>query len=143
MEARQPASREDGCAAARMIYCACCGSGMYSAYSVNKERRYRYYVCYRSQQKLEDYCTSRAVAAPSVEEAVVQSIRRVGVQPDVLAETARVARQQLAEIGRPHFFRKSLSFPFIVSRRRRTTAFTPVDLREIGGRDLCWSALIH
>ena len=81
-----------------LIYCSCCGSGMYSTYSANKERRYRYYVCYRSQQKLEGYCTSRAVSAPSVEEAVVESIRRVGVHPDVLAETARLARQQLAEM---------------------------------------------
>ena len=81
-----------------LIYCSCCGSGMYSTYSANKERRYRYYVCYRSQQKLEGYCTSRAVSAPSVEEAVVESIRRVGVQPDVLAETARLARQQVAEM---------------------------------------------
>jgi site-specific DNA recombinase len=81
-----------------LIYCSCCGSGMYSTYSANKERRYRYYVCYRSQQKLEGYCTSRAVSAPSVEEAVVESIRRVGVHPDVLAETVRLARQQLAEI---------------------------------------------
>ncbi|MBM3740765.1 MAG: recombinase family protein [Acidobacteria bacterium] len=81
-----------------LIYCSCCGSGMYSTYSANKERRYRYYVCYRSQQKLEGYCTSRSVSAPSVEEAVVESIRRVGVHPDVLAETARAARQRLAEI---------------------------------------------
>jgi site-specific DNA recombinase len=81
-----------------LIYCSCCGSGMYSTYSANKERRYRYYVCYRSQQKLEGYCTSRAVSAPSVEEAVVESIRRVGVHPDILAETTRLARQQLAEM---------------------------------------------
>jgi site-specific DNA recombinase len=80
-----------------MIYCSCCGSGMYSTYSASKQRRYRYYVCYRSQQKLEGYCTSRAVSAPSVEDAVVESIRRVGVHPDVLAETARIARQQLTE----------------------------------------------
>jgi len=59
-----------------LIYCYCCGSGMYSTYPTNKERRYRYYVCYRSQQKLEGYCTSRSVSAPSVEEAVVESIRR-------------------------------------------------------------------
>ena len=72
-----------------MIYCSCCGSGMYSTYSANKERRYRYYVCYRSQQKIEGYCTSRSVSAPLVEDAVVESIRRVGVHPDVLAETAR------------------------------------------------------
>src|ERR1700730_2730759 len=71
---------------------------MYSTYSASKQRQYRYYVCYRSQQKLEGYCTSRAVSAPSVEEAVVESIRRVGVDPDVLAETARTARQRLAEI---------------------------------------------
>ena len=38
------------------------------------------------------------MSAPSVEEAVVESIRRVGVHPDVLAETAAVARQRLAEI---------------------------------------------
>src|ERR1700730_7523436 len=72
----------------RRSYCSCCGSGMYSTYSANKQRRYRYYVCYRSQQKLEGYCTTRAVSAPSVEEAVVESIRRVGVDSDVLAETA-------------------------------------------------------
>lgn len=80
-----------------MIYCSCCGSGMYSTYSATKERRYRYYVCYRSQQKLEGYCTSRAVSAPPVEEAVVESIRRVGIHPDVLAETVHVARERLAE----------------------------------------------
>jgi site-specific DNA recombinase len=81
-----------------MIYCSCCGSGMYSTYSANKERRYRYYVCYRSQQKIEGYCTARSVSAPLVEDAVVESIRRVGVHPDVLAETAVAARQRLAEI---------------------------------------------
>jgi len=81
-----------------MIYCSCCGSGMYSTYSSNGERRYRYYVCHRSQQKIEGYCTSRAVSAPSVENAVVESIRRIGVHPEVLAETARSARVRLAEI---------------------------------------------
>ena len=80
-----------------MIYCSCCGSGMYSTYSANKERRYRYYLCYRAQQKLEGYCTSRSVSAPAVEDAVVESIRRVGIHPEVLAETTRVARQRIIE----------------------------------------------
>ena len=80
-----------------IIYCSCCGSGMYSTYSASKQRRYRYYVCYRSQQKLEGYCTTRAVSAPSVEDAVVEGIQRVGVNPEVLAETVRVARQRLSE----------------------------------------------
>jgi site-specific DNA recombinase len=54
-------------------------------------------VCYRSQQKLEGYCTTRAVSAPSVEDAVVEGIQRVGVNPEVLAETVRIARQRLLE----------------------------------------------
>ena len=82
-----------------MLYCSCCGSGMYSTYSASGERRYRYYVCYRSQQKLEGYCNSRSVSAPAVEDAVVESIRRVGVHPEVLAETTRLARQRLAEMA--------------------------------------------
>jgi site-specific DNA recombinase len=81
-----------------MIYCSCCGGGMYSTYSQNRERRYRYYVCYRSQQKVEGYCNTRSVSAPAVEDAVLESIRRIGVHPDVLAETARLARQRIAEI---------------------------------------------
>ncbi len=39
------------------------------------------------------------MSAPSVEDAVVESIRRVGVHPDVLAETVRLTRQRLAEIA--------------------------------------------
>jgi site-specific DNA recombinase len=80
-----------------MIYCSCCGSGMYSTYSANKNRRYRYYVCYRSQQRIDGYCTSRAVSASSVEDAVVESLRRVGVHPEVLAETVRIARERIAD----------------------------------------------
>src|SRR5215471_17752742 len=77
------------------LYCAACGSGMYPTYSASKERRYRYYLCYQAQQKLDGSCTARSVSASAVEDAVVESIRRVGIHPEVLAETARVARQRL------------------------------------------------
>lgn len=80
-----------------LVYCGCCGSAMYSTYTAKAERRYRYYVCRRAQQKTEGYCTSRSVSAPAVEEAVVESLRRVAVHPEVLAEIAASARQRLAE----------------------------------------------
>ena len=80
-----------------LIYCSRCGSGMYQTCSPRKERVYRYYVCLRAQERTDEYCTTRAVSAPAVEEAVVESIRRVGVHPRVLEETARVVRQRLAE----------------------------------------------
>jgi site-specific DNA recombinase len=79
------------------LYCASCGSAMYPTYSASKERRYRYYLCYQAQQKLEGSCSARSVSAPAVEDSVVESIRRVGIHTDVLAETAHVVRQRLAE----------------------------------------------
>jgi site-specific DNA recombinase len=80
-----------------LIYCASCGSAMYQTYSSSKERRYRYYVCSRAQQQMENYCVTRSVSAPAVEDAVVESIRRVSVHPRVLEETARVIRHRLTE----------------------------------------------
>jgi len=79
-----------------LIYCSRCGSGMYQTCSPRKERVYRYYVCLRAQQRTDERCVTRAVSAPAVEEAVVESIRRVGVNLRVLEETARVVRQRLA-----------------------------------------------
>lgn len=46
-----------------LIYCSCCGSGMYQTYASSKERRYRYYACSRAQQKNGDQCTTRSVSA--------------------------------------------------------------------------------
>ncbi len=80
-----------------LLYCSCCGSGMYQTCSPRKERVYRYYVCLRAQQRTADSCATRAVSAPAVEEAVVESIRHVGVNPRVLEETAHIVRQRLAE----------------------------------------------
>jgi len=79
-----------------MIYCSACGSAMYPTYSSSKERRYRYYVCLRAQ-RAKDYCATKAISAPAIEQAVVESIRSVGVHPRVLQETARTARQALAQ----------------------------------------------
>jgi len=80
-----------------LLYCSCCGSGMYQLCSPRKERLYRYYLCLRAQEHTDERCATRAVSAPAVEEAVVESIRRVGVNPRVLEETASAIRQRLAE----------------------------------------------
>jgi site-specific DNA recombinase len=70
---------------------------MYQTYSTSKERRYRYYVCSRAQQQRDNYCVTRSVSAPAVEDAVVESIQRVSVHPSVLEQTCRVIRQRLTE----------------------------------------------
>jgi site-specific DNA recombinase len=84
-----------------LLYCSCCGSAMSPSYSSSKNRRYRYYVCLRTIQKKGDGCTTRAVSAPMVEEAVIESVRRFAMTPEVVEATARVARQRLTEeLGR-------------------------------------------
>ena len=80
-----------------LIYCSSCGSAMSPSYSSSKLRRYRYYLCIRSTQRVGEPCATRAVSAPAVEEAVVESIRRFALAPDVIEQAARVARQRLAE----------------------------------------------
>jgi site-specific DNA recombinase len=84
-----------------LLYCACCGSAMSPSYSSSKNRRYRYYVCLRTMQRNGDGCTTRAVSAPVVEEAVIESVRRFAAQPEVVEAIARAARQRLTEeLGR-------------------------------------------
>ncbi|MBI3696439.1 MAG: hypothetical protein HY238_16570 [Acidobacteria bacterium] len=53
-------------------------------------------MCLRAQQRRED-CATRSVSAPAVEEAVVESIRRISIHPRVLEKTLRLVRQRLAE----------------------------------------------
>lgn len=80
-----------------LVYCSRCGSAMFHACSPRKDRVYRYYVCLRAQERRDDYCTARAVSAPAVQDAVVESIRQVTVHPRVLGATARLLRQRLAD----------------------------------------------
>ncbi len=78
-----------------LLYCSCCGSAMSPSYSSSSTRRYRYYVCLRTMQRNGEGCTTRAVSAPVVEEAVIESVRRFAQKPEVVEATARVARQRL------------------------------------------------
>lgn len=70
---------------------------MSPSYSSSKNRRYRYYVCIRAAQRNGAACTTLAVSAPVVEEAVIESVRRFVLAPEVVEEAARAARQRLTE----------------------------------------------
>jgi len=80
-----------------LLYCSCCGSAMSPSYSSSKDRRYRYYVCIRANQRKGEGCATRAVSAPVVEEAVIESVRHFALAPEVVEEAARAARQRLTE----------------------------------------------
>lgn len=79
-----------------LLYCSMCGSAMFPTYSSSGERRYRYYVCLRAQQRKEAHCFTRAVSAPAIEGAVLETVRSIGVHPRVLEGTIRAARREMA-----------------------------------------------
>jgi site-specific DNA recombinase len=102
-----------------LLYCSCCGSAMSPSYSSSKSRRYRYYVCLLAAQRTGDGCTTRAVSAPLVEEAVVESFRRFAMAPEVVEAIARAARQRLTEeLGRQREELKSINIRVRNARSR-------------------------
>jgi site-specific DNA recombinase len=78
-----------------LLFCVPCGVGMIHSCTVQKARRYRYYVCYNAQQKGWDSCPTKSVPAHAVEKAVVDAIRRIGANPTLAAETLHQAREQI------------------------------------------------
>lgn len=80
-----------------LLYCSVCGSAMSPSYTSKETRRYRYYSCLRAVQKLGTRCTTRAVPAPMIEKAVVESVRKFAHTPEVVRQTAQAARERLEE----------------------------------------------
>ena len=57
-------------------------------------RRYRYYVCMNAQQRGWDSCPSKSLNAHEIESAVVEHIRGLGTNEQLVAETIRQVREQ-------------------------------------------------
>lgn len=81
-----------------LVRCGSCGAGMVHTYTQKQNRLYRYYVCVTAHQQGWNKCATRAVSAPTLEDAVVQQIRGIGQNPAMLAEVMRqLASQQRQE----------------------------------------------
>ena len=61
---------------------------------MKKNRRYRYYVCVNAQKRGYRECPTPSVSAEVLETFVVDQVREIGRDPDVVAATyAEVQRQ--------------------------------------------------
>jgi len=80
-----------------LLHCATCNAGMIHTYTVQRSRRYRYYVCINAQQKGWKTCATKSVSAPAIETAIVEQVRRIGAAPEVLAATLRELRVHASE----------------------------------------------
>ena len=80
-----------------LLFCVPCQSPMIHTYTINKAKRYRYYVCYQAQREGWKACETKSVPAEAVESAVLSSIRRIGTDPSLAEAVALKALEQAAE----------------------------------------------
>jgi site-specific DNA recombinase len=69
---------------------------MMHTYTMRRSKRYRYYVCYNTQQQGWQKCETKSVSAQAVETAVLDSIRRIGTDPKLAEAVAAEALDQSA-----------------------------------------------
>ncbi len=72
-----------------ILDCGCCNCAMSPAHSTKRQRRYRYYVCMVAQKRGWHACPTKSVPADQIEKFVVEQIKCVGRDPDLIAETIR------------------------------------------------------
>jgi len=90
--------REDSRALLKgLLYCAQCNCRMTPSYTTKGNRRHRYYVCQTRLKKGAHACPTGRVAAHEIEQRVVEQIRAIRADPELIVETMRQARAQLDE----------------------------------------------
>jgi site-specific DNA recombinase len=118
-----------------LLFCVPCGTPMMHTYTMRKSKRYRYYVCYNAQQQGWQNCETKSVSAQAIENAVLDSVRRIGTDPN-LAEA--VAAEAIAQVGRQ---RAALDVELDTQRRslrRADVAFYVVaSPRQVSGSMYC------
>lgn len=78
-----------------ILYCGSCKTVMIHTFTVKKNgTRYRYYVCSKAQKQGWHTCPSKSLPAPEIERFVIDQIRSVGKDTDILAETLEQARSK-------------------------------------------------
>ncbi|MEX0678373.1 MAG: recombinase family protein [Pirellulales bacterium] len=78
-----------------LLYCVPCGCAMSPTHATrDRTKRYRYYVCMAAQKRGWHTCPSKSIPAGEIERFVVDQIKCIGRDPQLVAETVRQARGQ-------------------------------------------------
>jgi len=79
-----------------LLYCAPCQSAMVHVCTTrNKATSYRYYVCSKAQKAGWDTCPTKSLPAAEIERFVIDRIRCIGQDSDLITETINAARGQI------------------------------------------------
>ena len=77
-----------------LLSCTPCGTGMAHTCTGRNGKRYRYYVCRSARQRGRSSCPGRSLNAHQIETAVVEHVRGIEMNEQVVAATVAKAREQ-------------------------------------------------
>jgi site-specific DNA recombinase len=77
-----------------ILHCVPCGCGMSHATTDKGPRQDRYYVCNHAQKRGWQTCPSPSIPAGEIERFVVDQIKAIGRDPQIIKETLAQARRQ-------------------------------------------------
>jgi site-specific DNA recombinase len=85
-----------------LVRCVPCECGMVPTHATKTtsgggNKRYRYYVCQNAQSRGWHNCPSPSVPAPELERFVVEQVKTIGKDTNLLAETLEESRRQREE----------------------------------------------
>jgi len=81
----------------RLLYCKSCGRAMVHTFTGRGNKRYRYYTCTNAIKNGRRRCPVGSLPAGEIEKAVVDQIRCIAQDAELLGETLRQARAQTEE----------------------------------------------
>jgi site-specific DNA recombinase len=77
-----------------ILFCVPCRTGMGHSYTKRSGKIYRYYVCLNAQQQCWATCPTKSVNANDIETAVIQHIRGIGRNEELIAAIAAKIREK-------------------------------------------------
>jgi site-specific DNA recombinase len=81
-----------------LITCTACGCAMSPTHSTRGgNKHYRYYVCSKAQKLGRETCPAKSIPAGEIERFVVNHIKAIGKDPDLVQQVLAAAREQLRQ----------------------------------------------
>ncbi|AMV25204.1 DNA-invertase hin [Gemmata sp. SH-PL17] len=77
-----------------LLRCGPCGAAMTPSHSTKGTTRYRYYVCTHAQKRGYGTCPSKSIPAEPIESFVVERVRAVGRDPELLRQVLEQAQEK-------------------------------------------------
>jgi site-specific DNA recombinase len=90
---RRRSTRAPKAPLAGLLRCVACDAAMTPSYAQKGGHRWRYYVCWKAHRKGWSTCPAKTLPAHQIERFVVDRIRAIGTDPELVAATLEEARR--------------------------------------------------